>query len=139
MLNTKTQLHLPILGELPLGRHLFGVPINNGSVQIGFAGKPDSIDRLVVDAEPDAIEIARLSGELLQIESGIIDRGGDRLRIIRKQVLAEPLGGITLWRAGDAWETWARLAEPATKVGLSRFAAKIGNTAIHKAKRLANQ
>ena len=137
---TKTALPLPILDRLPHGRHSLGVPIKNGNVQIGFVGTPDSIDRLLVDVEPNAIEIARLSGELLQIESGVLERGhATGKKVVRKHVLDDPVEKIRIHRTDEGWEPGIILADPDRRVGMSRFAAKIGSATVDKTKRLERQ
>jgi hypothetical protein len=129
-------LALPVLGEVPHGRYSLGVPVNNNNVQIGFSGTPDAKDRLDLVVDADRIVISRASGEPLQIESGVMEGDGppQERRLVRRRVLAGPVPALTLERSGAVWEADTALHDDAMRVELSRFAAKVGDAALKKAK-----
>jgi hypothetical protein len=130
-------LALPVLGLIPIGEHSLGVPIKDGSVQIGFHDTPDSFDRLNVTAAPDEIQIARKGGDL-QVESAVLHkaengkRGGKRVHVF---VAPEPV--LTIRKIDGQWMTEAD--KIASRLGLVRFMAKVGEVAVGKSKRAQSQ
>ncbi|MEK7594316.1 MAG: hypothetical protein AAB436_01605 [Patescibacteria group bacterium] len=126
---TRTKLALPILDKLPPAIYSLGVPISGDHIPVGFLQPPDDFDRLAVAVEPNIIEIHRESGDPIQIGAKTLLR-----REEPQLVLAEPVDFLLLLNHGDGWMAKDSLADPATRVGLSRFVAKIGEAIMNKSR-----
>lgn len=136
------ELPLPVLGILPNGDYSLGVPLVGDALQIGFRGKPEGISRISVMVEDEQIMIAREDSMPLQIEGsfGTVNADG-RLAIERRRVLREPVPAITLRpsETPGVWTVDGDIMDPQNRVGLSRFAAKMGGTVVRTEQRRSMQ
>lgn len=109
------------------------VPESDGVLQVGaqrdFDGFP-VLSLSVLDA--DNLVMERKDGDLIQIEAPIMDKESNSR--IRRSLLENPVERIRVTRQADssAWIANIELADPSYRVGISRFFAKVGETAIRK-------
>ncbi len=128
-MNTRTELALPVLDQLPPAVYSLKVPIVSDHIPVGFLNTPDNFDRLRVSVEPNIIEIYRESGSPIQIGTKALHRrGGPQL------VLAEPVDLLLLLNHGDGWAAGDKLTDPRARVGLSRFVAKMCETVMSRSR-----
>lgn len=131
---TAMPVGIPGLSHIPEGNYFLGVPIKDGKIQVGFRGKPEGFDRLNVVAGHDTVQIARASGQGLQVESpGLHQADGAPPSQTRVNVFREPVTRVTYNKVDGHWMVEDG-SEVASRVGLVRFTAKATEAAIKKSK-----
>jgi hypothetical protein len=131
---TDTILPLPVLDQIPVGNYSLTVPIKDDSVQVGFKGRPDGFDKLQLSVSPNMIIISRKDGDI-QVVSGVTGKTEHGISsIVQSEVFVEPEPSVELRKAdGGKWSTDS--TQIASRLGLVRFVAKVGEAAISKDKR----